>query len=237
MIRHVPLMLLAWLLALTAAAPHAGAQPGDFQALARGVAPSVVTILGFDVGVAAPRSQGTGFFVAPDVVATNHHVIRDMGFVEVRVNLSDPPLRVLRVLDSDPFVDVALLEVEEAGAPLPLSSRLPSPGEEIMVISSPLGLEKTVTRGVISGLREIDGRTVCQITAAVSRGSSGGPILDKNGEVLGMTSFTVGGELTQNLNFGVLADAIRELMERDGNRANTRLRITTGDHGEIVITE
>lgn len=231
------LMVVIGVTMLAVTAPCAGSPASDFEGMAGRVSGSVVTILGYDVGMPSPRSQGTGFFVRPDVVATNHHVIRDMGFIEVRVNMDGPPLRVIRILESDPGADVALLEVEEPADFLQLSDRLPTPGEEIMVISSPVGLERTVSRGVVSGIRKIKGRTVCQITAAVSPGSSGGPILDRRGEVLGMTSFTIGSEMAQNLNFGVLSGSIRELLERGAAGSGTRLRITTGEHGEILITE
>lgn len=84
-----------------------------------------------------------------------------------------------------------------------------SVGEKVYVISSPKGLENTISEGILSGIREIDPkRKIIQITAPVSEGSSGGPVFNKNGEVIGIATFLL--KEAQNINFAMPANLIKD---------------------------
>ncbi len=95
-------------------------------------------------------------------------------------------------------------------------------GEKVYVISSPEGLENTVSDGILSGIRDITSeRKILQITAPVSSGSSGGPVFNKNGEVIGIATFII--KEAQNLNFAMPVDLIKNKIE---NKKVTALKDT-----------
>jgi tetratricopeptide (TPR) repeat protein len=152
--------------------------------------------------------QGTGFLVTGGKVVTNEHVVR-RGRVFVDLGRVKLPTTIER---TDQFNDLALLTVsgELASTPLTVSADVPTPGTAVFAIGNPAGLENTISTGVVSGLREFDGRQLLQITAPISPGSSGGPILNAHGEVLGVAV----GAMTrgQNLNFAVPAAHLRRLL-------------------------
>jgi tetratricopeptide (TPR) repeat protein len=103
------------------------------------------------------------------------------------------------------------VNAEIAASPLTLSRTKIVPGETIFAIGNPEGLEKTISTGIVGALREYDGRKLIQITAPISHGSSGGPVLNAVGEVVGVTVAMLEGG--QNLNFAVPTEILRELME------------------------
>lgn len=183
---------------------------------------SVVLVMSFDEHN-QPLAIGSGFFVGNGgAVATNFHVIE--GAADVRVKTPDGDVsRIQNVLGVNLKRDLALLEHPESGKPLTLSKRLPEVGEEIAAIGNPKGLEGTLSNGIISGLREDEDDVVYQITAPISPGSSGGPILDKHGNVLGVSTFYVSGG--QNLNFAVPAGYVQNLLDSPKTAA---LSETTG---------
>ncbi|MCX6631550.1 MAG: serine protease, partial [Candidatus Solibacter sp.] len=88
----------------------------------------------------------------------------------------------------DPFNDLALLSVdaELSSSHLRLAEKAPQPGDSVFAISNPKGLERTISTGVVSGLRKVEGRDLIQISSPLSAGSSGGPILNSQGEVIGV---------------------------------------------------
>jgi S1-C subfamily serine protease len=214
------------------------AEPGEgaFEKVYAASHPSVVTILTYTQGSSSPKGIGSGFFVTPDTVITNAHVVDNAAYVEVKKNLRDEPIKVLDVLLVDRDVDIALLRTSEAGQPLRLSTEIPETGEPVIVISSPLGLEKTASQGIISGFREHKGKRYLQITASISPGSSGGPILDKRGRVLGMTAFMLDGNHAQNLNFGIPSSVIKQFLSSGSLSGNKKLRVESSEGG-IVITD
>jgi len=153
----------------------------------------------FPLPVPSPRVQGLGSgWVFDDAghVVTNEHVVN--GAAKVTVVFQDGTEVPARVVGTDPSTDVAVLELEEEheSAPLPLGStsslRL---GDTVIAIGSPLGLQGTVTAGIVSGLGRdiqapnqftIDGAV--QTDAALNHGNSGGPLLDASGRVVGMNA-------------------------------------------------
>ena len=153
-------------------------------------------------------AQGTGFLVADGKVITNEHVVRS-GSPFIDVGGARIPAKVEAV---DAVNDLAVLTTaaEMSAEPLTLAVNTPPPGTNVYTIGNPQGLEKSISTGVVAGVREASGRQLIQITTPISPGSSGGPVLDSTGAVIGVTvgSLTEG----QNLNFAVPASAVRQLL-------------------------
>ena len=149
-------------------------------------------------------------------IATNYHVIESA--VSIRVRLHDGSIGfVSETIQEDESADVAVLLAWLPDGKRPpgiaLSSALPNVGAKIFVIGSPLGLESSLSEGLISGIRELEpDRSHLQITAAISHGSSGGPVIATNGRVVGIATFSF--RRGQNLNFAVPASEVSRLLER-----------------------
>ena len=185
---------------------------GTVEEMVDHVMPAIVLI-------EATGGRGSGFFVARDTLITNVHVVENDGYVTLR--RSDGSMMNARVESKAPAFDIAILKVAQPSpsqAVIPMSSaRSLRPGQEIIVIGSALGtLQNSVSRGIVSGLRSAGGATLVQTDAAVNPGNSGGPMLDRNGNVIGIT--TMGYRNAEGLNFGVAIDHARDLLE--GRQAN-----------------
>ncbi len=174
--------------------------------IAAKVTPGVVT-------VRSPGGLGTGFVVKKEGwIATNLHVI--LGATALVVATPDRrEYPVLEVLAVDDARDLALLRIEAPDlSQLALGdSDAVHAGDSVVAIGHPLGLEDTVSNGLVSAIRVIDPSiTVLQISAPIAPGSSGGPLLSDKGEVIGVaTAYSTAG---QNLNFGVPVRYLEELI-------------------------
>lgn len=154
----------------------------------------------------------SGFFVRKDVVATSLHVIKNATKGDVQLIGQTTRYPVVGVVAIDRERDLVLLRVSGTNAPfLPLGNTANvGVGDEIYVVGNPQGLEGTFSQGLISGIRRIDSGTLFQITAPISEGSSGGPVLDKQGRVIGVAFATL--KTGQNLNFVVPAAYLLPLL-------------------------
>ncbi|MBP6839649.1 MAG: serine protease [Kofleriaceae bacterium] len=158
---------------------------------------------------------GTGFVLeASGLVATNLHVVA--GADEIRVRLLDGAvLPVQRISGLDPGRDLAVLDIDPK-APLPVlalgDSDAVSAGDPVLAIGNPLGVfDYTVSDGLISSVRVVSSElTVIQFSAPISQGSSGGPLFNLFGEVIGI-AFQLAGE-GQNLNFGIPVNYVKPLL-------------------------
>ena len=164
-----------------------------------------------------PIGLGSGFFVdAAGLIVTNYHVIKGAEFATARLS-KGATLFVDGVVATDPDADLALLKVSGA-APAFLKTAdgpLPKVGAAVYAIGNPRGLENTFSGGMVSGHRELkEGLTAIQVTTPISPGSSGGPLLNAAGEVVGVTTAYLAGG--QNLNFAVPVAAVQRLMQRQG---------------------
>ena len=136
-----------------------------------------------------PRSgRGSAFFVQHDTLITNVHVVQQDGYVTLRK--MDGSSVNARVHTRAPAFDIAVLKVAQASASqavLPMgTAQSLKPGQEVVVIGSALGtLQNSVSRGIVSGVRNSGGVTLVQSDAAANPGNSGGPMLDRNGRVVG----------------------------------------------------
>jgi hypothetical protein len=147
-------------------------------------------------------SQGSAFVIRADgVVLTNYHVLRGASSAIVTLASHERFTRV-RVVDADSSLDLALLRVPAVDlASLTPRTSAPRAGEKVVAIGSPMGLSSSVSEGIVSATRIIDGHELIQITAPISPGSSGGAVLDAEGRVFAVsTSYLQGG---QSLNFAV----------------------------------
>ena len=138
-------------------------------------------------------SQGRGFIVRHDgAIITNYHVISNAS--DIKVKAGDKVLKVEGIIHADKENDLVILKVKGDKLPVVKLGDISkaSVGEKVYVISSPEGLENTVSDGILSGIREISQeRKVLQITAPISPGSSGGPVFNKSGEVIGVATFLI----------------------------------------------
>ena len=158
--------------------------------------------------------MGTGFVVDEQgVIATNFHVIGEHR--EFTVELADGTLcKPTEILAIDRSRDLALFRIDQSGLPtLPLgdSSKI-EPGQAVLSVGNPLGYDLSVSQGVVAAIRELefgDGRPMVQVAIPIEAGSSGSPVVDRNGEVLAMLTIKSGGAM----GFGVPANALRSLME------------------------
>ena len=182
------------------AMPTKGARK-DIPTIAKAASGSIVTIV---MAIKdKPISQGTGFLVSPDgLIVTNYHVI-ETGDVAIVKFPDGRVLSVDGVLAADKARDLAIIKIHGRSfrtVILGNSDRV-EVGESVVAIGNPLSLESTVSNGIVSGMRtsEARGGKFLQTTAPISPGSSGGPLFNMEGEVIGInTMYLEGGE---NLNF------------------------------------
>ena len=158
-------------------------------------------------------NTGSGFFVAPDTVLTNAHVVP--GAWSVTIRRFDGSTRAANVAASSSEVDIAVLRVLNPDAsqqvlPLGSAARVRS-GQEVIAVGSPLGvLQSSVTRGIVSAVRAVGGVTLVQTDAAINPGNSGGPLVTREGDVIGIATMTAAS--AQGLSFAVGIDHARALL-------------------------
>lgn len=184
------------------------AQSSSADIVAR-VKPSVVSIITLDKD-GKPLMLGSGFCVGLNRIITNKHVIKGATSIQVSTG-NGIKYRVVQPASIDGTGDLALLETENLPTdvrPLSLSPSRPREGDRVIVIGNPLGfLEGSVTDGIVSAFRSIDGLgDLIQITAPISPGSSGSPVVNGNGEVVGVATLNLPGG--QNLNFAIVSARI-----------------------------
>ncbi|REJ79107.1 MAG: tetratricopeptide repeat protein [Acidobacteria bacterium] len=179
--------------------------------LVRRIKPSAVAIETFDAS-GNSITRGSGFFIAPNRIITNRHVIERSNRVEVHLN-NGRKFTASGILAVDGEGDLALIEVSvppELAPPLSIRDLSPEEGESIVVIGNPFGLEGSVSDGIVSAVREIPGYgKIIQITAPISPGSSGSPVVNMRGEVIGVA--TLQASEGQSLNFAVPSARIARL--------------------------
>jgi serine protease Do len=169
------------------------------------------------------NGMGTGVLLDPrGYIVTNHHVVEDVHVIRVRLN--DGSTYSARVLARDPDADLALLKID-AGRPLPVmpfgTGKDLMVGETVIAIGNAYGYEHTVTVGVVSALKrdvvlnkEISYKGLIQTDASINPGNSGGPLLNINGEMVGINVAIRAG--AQGISFAIPVDnmisAVAEMM-------------------------
>jgi len=179
--------------------------------LVRRIKPSAVAVETFDAR-GEKLSRGSGFFIDVDRIATNRHVIEGATRAEIHSSTGNVyPVKAVLAVDAEG--DLALLKIDAPPTqirPLTLDKTSPQEGESIVVIGNPLGLEGSVTNGIVSAVRDIPtfGRII-QITAPISAGSSGSPVVNMQGQVIGIATLQITGG--QSVNFAIPSERISQL--------------------------
>lgn len=199
-------------LAVPAAHAQQTANPDDITNLYRRSQAAIVQVVTRDSDGRA-IAQGSGFFLSDGRVVTNYHVVAGSAVVELLDSAGKVLGRVSKADALDPKADLAILSsVVKPRSFLKLATRDPNVGESVVAIGSPQGLSNTVSTGIISGIRVESGRRLFQFTAPISPGSSGGPLLNLSGDVLGVNTLLL--LEAQNLNFAVPYDEVERLSKQ-----------------------
>lgn len=163
---------------------------------------STVSIVALDIN-SQPLGHGSGFILEDELIVSNVHVVEGCSSAVVFLDGSEKRYAVNGYVAIDKPNDLIILKVTGlVGPKLPLHNEvLPEIGERVYAIGNPKGLTGTFSEGIVSGMRDIQSNKVIQITAPISPGSSGGPVLNNAGYVIGIAfaSFSSG----QNLNFAI----------------------------------
>lgn len=165
-------------------------------------------------------SSGSGFIAFEnDVLITNAHVVEDAYKIEV-ISEKNNKYNVLGLIGYDSKKDIAIFKLENYKKlkDFPVFKKI-KVGEEVYAIGSPLGIKNTVSNGILSGIREEDGFEIYQYTAPISPGSSGGALLNKKGEVVGITYASIIDG--QNLNLAIQISDV----EKEYNKASDKTPI------------
>ncbi|HWH48274.1 MAG TPA: trypsin-like peptidase domain-containing protein [Burkholderiales bacterium] len=219
----------------------------DIPALYQRVSPAVVMISGQSINPyklqdRVSRVIGSGFiFDREGLILTNSHVA--FGRQTLYVSLDDGTVAPAKLIGADPIFDIAVIQI-----PKPEHGTLPTIGlgdsdnvrigEEVIAIGNPLGLDQTVTRGIVSGLNRILPETPLSLTepliqtdAPINPGNSGGPLLNRCGEVIGINSAIIPD--AQNIGFAIPSNLLKSVapaLIRDGHV----IRPWIGFHGSMV---
>ena len=182
------------------------------EEVAKRAFPASAMLVFFDENGEAVKS-GSGFFVSPNLVATNYHVVSNTygGVVKSLGNSKISKIEKVEAVNST--FDLALLRTEgQSDATLELgdSGNLKI-GQSVFVVGNPQGLEGTFSNGLISSIRRFGDDYLVQMTAPISPGSSGGPVLDHAGKVVGVSVGMLQGG--QNLNFAIPSEYVVNLLK------------------------
>lgn len=177
------------------------------------------------VQVRTPTGLGSGFVIHPSgYVVTNQHVITGEHKISVTLfrqsehELEQIHFKNIRIVALDPVNDLALLKIEDGGdyvfsvVPLGSYDELRQ-GQPVFAVGSPLGLDRTVSEGIISLTnRLIDGRLLIQTTTEVNPGNSGGPLFNLRGEVIGINDLKLIGLGLEGLNFAIQVSTLKDFL-------------------------
>ena len=202
---------------------------------------SAITIDPFKVTERFSASMGSGFiFSADGLILTNSHVV--FGRRAIVVTLDDRQTAQAELLGADPILDLAVLRIPLPFKGLPVATLGDSDtlrvGEEVIAIGNPLGLEQTLTRGVVSGLNRILPISPMSLTlpmiqtdAAINPGNSGGPLLNRCGEVIGINTSVIAG--AENIGFAVPINLAKQILPQLINKGRV-IRPWLGIRGKLI---
>jgi len=234
------LAVLATLFIATAATAEQCAEP--LAAVFERTSPAVVSIQAMKINKAKPQRRfetivGSGVIIDKDgQILTNAHVVD--GAASLTVTLDSGNKTPARILGLDPVLDIALLRVDAGGA-LPAArlgdSSAVKVGEEVVAIGNPIGLDQTMTRGIVSGLNRllpgVSDEPMIQTDAPINPGNSGGPLVDRCGGVVGIN--TLISEDAQSIGFAVPINAAKSIL-RDLRELGRVVRPWLGMQGRAV---
>src|SRR6266481_1993747 len=222
----------------------------DIPTLYERVSPTVVMISGQSINPyklqdRVSRVIGSGFiFDREGLILTNSHVA--FGRQALYVSMDDGTVLPAKLIGADPIFDIAVIEI-----PIPEHGTLPTAilgdsdrirvGEEVIAIGNPLGLDQTVTRGIVSGLNRILPETplslsepLIQTDAPINPGNSGGPLLNRCGQVIGINTAVIAD--AQNIGFAVPSNLVKTTLAALLSQGRV-VRPWVGFHGQLVGSE
>lgn len=207
----------------------------DTEAISKAAGPSVVLLTSEST---KGKSLGSGFFIREDgLIVTNAHVIAGAKSIMAKNN-QGAYFRITDVLAQDDGLDIAILKAE--GNNLPVlkiaDDQSITQGARIAVIGNPAGLEFSISDGIISAIREDGSRSILQITAPISPGSSGAPVLNAKAEVAGIATFKV--LKGDSLNFAIVSRHVEGILNKAlRNLASKGEATGRGMHASNTISE
>ncbi len=186
------------------------------QQIARSTFGSTVLLVMEDAN-GQPISLGSGFIVKEGVIATNLHIVEGASAGYAKLIGKKSKFNIEGIVGLDPLHDLILLKIsasQTTGLSLG-NSDIVEVGEQVYVVGNPQGLEGTFSQGIVSSIRDIGKEKLLQITAPISPGSSGGPVLNSSGQVIGVAVATFKGG--QNLNFAIPSNYLSSLISKQTN--------------------
>lgn len=212
-IRAISLRLPIWVVILCFGAIPAYAQ--TVQEIARKAFTSTVLLVMEDAN-GQPLSLGSGFFVRDGEVASNLHVVEGAarGYAKIVGQKAKYNIEGITAVDSERDLVVLKIPGARTGTLTLGNSDTVQVGETVYAVGNPQGLEGTFSQGIVSSIREVGTDKLLQITAPISPGSSGGPVLNGKGEVIGVSVATFRGG--QNLNFAIPSTYLKALLAKAG---------------------
>jgi S1-C subfamily serine protease len=198
--------------AVAQSSPSKPTASGDSpREIAKLVSPSVVLLVMEDSN-GQPLAMGSGFVIKDGIVATNLHVVEGASRGYAKLADRKDKFNISGTVATDATRDIVLLAVEglKATALTLGDSKRVAVGDAVYAVGNPRGLEGTFSAGIISSIRNVGDDTLLQITAPISPGSSGGPVVNAKGEVVGVSVATFKGG--QNLNFAIPSAYLATLM-------------------------
>ncbi len=203
--------------------------------------PSVVSVYTDGAGPQRPRGAGSGFVYDGDHLVTNEHVVRGSDRVEVR--FTEGEWGDGRVVGADRYTDLAVVAVEERpayAAPLSVAEETPDPGVPVAALGNPMGLDATISTGVVSGVNRSmpteDGFTIpdtVQTDAPINPGNSGGPLVDREGSVVGVNRARGGDNIGFAVSPALVSRVVPDLIA-EGETRHATLHVSTVDVSPAV---
>lgn len=232
----------------------------DYSEVYREVMPSVVSIyVGTADETTLGRGAGSGFVYDSDGhIVTNHHVVAPMEArrtrggrpafepveaAEVEIRFSQGDWRIATVIGSDVHTDLAVVEVDtlpEYATPLPVATSSPDPGEPVAALGNPMGLDGSITSGIVSGSNRsmpTGGGFVLpdtvQTDAPINPGNSGGPLVTSDGVVVGVNRARQGDNIGFSVSPEIVGRVVPSLIE-DGRHRHPYLKVSTLDVSPVI---
>lgn len=207
------LAVLCWALLLVLGSNQAQAQTA--QEIAKRVFGSTVLLVMEDAN-GQPVSLGSGFFVRAGEIASNLHVVEGAarGYAKLVGEKTKYDIEGITGVDSERDLVVLKISAARSQALVLGNSDGVQVGEAVYAVGNPQGLEGTFSQGIVSSIRDVGADKLLQITAPISPGSSGGPVLNTRGEVIGVSVATFRGG--QNLNFAIPSNYLKILLTKTG---------------------
>lgn len=190
------------------------AQGGEMKYEELALLASSVVMIAIHDGKGDVIGTGSGIMIGEGgYILTNHHVASGGRFYSVRMEDEEEIYQTDEIIKYNPVLDLAVIRINRRLKPIPIyqGGKELVRGQKVVAIGSPLGLFNSVSDGIISGFRVIDGVDMIQFTAPISHGSSGGAVLNMQGEVIGIS--TAGIDSGQNINLAVGYEYIKMFVQ------------------------